>query len=223
MKKNNIQKISYMVNHMIKNLRKGYELDEQRMLSSLQVIRSYFISVNDKKTSNRTYAIVRALRWGDYGTDEVMAQLMAIKRIADRNREKIKEMETKEAEARINYHRISQRHKKNKDVSTGISKFDVIKAPTQGGLHYCVIYEINKNGTAVCYPFTTSSERDLRILGNKSWKVKDCGLDMFNGSRLSSHATIVNLSDAGYFKYSHLSKHTEIDRAILYFNNQQVG
>lgn len=223
MKRINIQKITYMVNHMIKNIRKGYELDEKRMLSSLQVIRSYFISVNDKKTSNRTYAIERTLRWGKYGTDKVLGHLMAIKKVADKNLEKVKEMETKEAESRINYHRISQRHKKNKEASAGISKFDIIKAPTQGGVHYCVIYEIYENGTAVCYPFTTSSEHDLRILGNKSWKINDCGLDMFNGSRLSSHATVVNINDAGYFKISHLSKHTEIDRAILYFNDQQVG
>lgn len=208
---------------MIKNIRKGYMLDEQRMLKSLQVIRSYFISVNDKKASNRTYAIEKALRWGDYGTDKVMAQLKAIKKVADKNLEKVKEMETKEAASLINYHRISQKRKKDKKTCADISKFDIVKVPTQGGVHYCVIYEVYENGTAVCYPLTTSSEHDLRILGNKSWKIKDCGLDMFNGSRLSSHATIVNLSDAGYFKYSHLSKHTEIDRAILYFNNQQVG
>lgn len=53
-----------------------------------------------------------------------------------------------------------------------IHMYDVVKAPTEGGLHYCIVGDITED-RCMCYPMTTTSKRSLQVLGRKFYSIKD--------------------------------------------------
>ena len=72
-----------------------------------------------------------------------------------------------------------------------IHMYDVVKAPTEGGMHYCIVGDIIDD-RCLCYPMTTTSKRSLQVLGRKFYPIKD----PFN-------STDVFLTDAcTYLQYS---------------------
>ena len=53
-----------------------------------------------------------------------------------------------------------------------IHLYDVVKAPTEGGLHYCIVGDITDD-RCLCFPMTTTSKRSLEVLGRQFYIIKD--------------------------------------------------
>lgn len=219
---NQIKSISYDVKKMMKNIKRGDTYDVSRGLEKLNYAYEYFEKNEFKNTSIIIQKLISVLRRSSFSNMEgVSCLLKKIDKNIDRIIEKYKIMEIRHAESLIDYHASLSFRKKNGYIFEEVEKFDVIYAPTQGGVHMCVVGDILENGMALCYPFTSASERDLKMLGNRSWKIMECSMEALNGNLLSSSATLVDIKKAGYFKKCHLTYHEEIERALSYFLNEE--
>ena len=82
-----------------------------------------------------------------------------------------------------------------KDCPSALNVYDVVKVPTEGGMHYSIISEINDE-FVTCFPMTTASRKDLGLIGTRSVSLSDCGDDSYKVIRLTATATKVALKDA---------------------------
>ena len=82
-----------------------------------------------------------------------------------------------------------------KDTVRWIVRDKDVKSPTEGGMHYSIISEINDE-FVTCFPMTTASRKDLGLIGTRSVSLSDCGDDSYKGIRLTATATKVALKDA---------------------------
>lgn len=62
--------------------------------------------------------------------------------------------------------------------TSDIYKYDVVMAPTEGGLHYCLVGDI-VDDRMYCYPMTTTTKQTLKIIGRKHASM----LDPIEGNR----------------------------------------
>ena len=62
--------------------------------------------------------------------------------------------------------------------TSDIHMYDVVMAPTEGGLHYSLVGDI-VDDRMYCYPMTTTSKQNLKIIGRKHASM----LDPIEGSR----------------------------------------
>lgn len=80
----------------------------------------------------------------------------------------LNELQSMKVKARIHEVRkeLAERNysKERKSKTDKIYLYDVVMAPTQGGLHYCLVGDI-KGDNYYCYPMTTASSRALNVLG----------------------------------------------------------
>lgn len=220
---NIISKISYTINMMVKEIKKGGPIDIDKRLGDLQIVYDYFEQIECFGVVKHINSLMKVVAKLDPNMEEMLRYLLKVKKQIDEIKEKTKMMEIKKAEALIKYHDSLSRKRRRGCKAEKIAKYDIIFTPTQGGGHLSVVYEIYENGMALCFPFTTASEFDLRKLGNKSWTLMDCDIKGFNGNRLSSSATLVNIKDAGFFKRDHLAQHQEIDLAVSYFQSEDIA
>ena len=85
------------------------------------------------------------------------------------------------------------RHKKKLSADAPVSHsailpFDVVKVPTQGGMHLSIVWEVNDQ-YVVCFPMTTATRKDLSLFGVKSVSLSGCGDEKYEGVRLTESAT----------------------------------
>lgn len=71
-----------------------------------------------------------------------------------------------------------------------LNVYDVVKVPTQGGMHYSIISEVNDD-YVTCFPMTTASKYNLDLIGTKSVSLSGCGDSSYKGIRLTASATRV--------------------------------
>ena len=212
-----LKKIAYTVNKLIKDIRKNNYIDYDRNIIIFEKAYFYFTALNNIKAAKIAVTIKKLLKRKELVKDDLLCNLLRIRKFTNKNIEKTKIMDIRRVESLIDYHEMINKKKKSGLKAEAIEKYDTIYAPTQGGGHLCVVYDIMENGMALCYPFTTASEEDLKILGNKTWDFKECSVDGFKLMRLSSCCTLIDINDAGYFKKNHIYQHDEIDQAVNYF------
>lgn len=88
--------------------------------------------------------------------EEIQHQLLYVK-------EKKQVMNRRETAARSYfYHTMSTSNLEHYDVAV----YDIVKVPTQGGLHQSVVTKIGKNHIE-CWPITTASPEELMLIGCK--------------------------------------------------------
>ena len=149
--------------------------------------------------------------------DYILDTLFTIIKKVERISEKEKVMTLREIEQYKDFVKNITRKIREKVQGERIERYDVVYVPTQGGFHYSVVYDVLDNDTAVCYPITTASCRDIRMLGNKWHTLQDCGCPEFNGCKLTSAAAYVDLGRASYSKKGHISNYSEIETALTNF------
>ncbi|GEM_PF-4065735 len=79
--------------------------------------------------------------------------------------------------------------------SEALKKYDVVKVPTQGGLHYSIVAEVNED-FVTCYPTTSANRHQLERVGCKSLSLSPSGDESFNGIRLTSSAVKIPIESA---------------------------
>ena len=212
-------RISYLLNtKIIKNIKKGIKMYTPKdMKKDLKEIRSFLKERGLYKEAELTYHVNTLLGKIDVYKEAALELLFPIKEIIERISEKEKVMALREIEQNQVF--IKNVAKKIRDNVLGekIEKYDVVYIPTQGGFHYSIVYDVLDNETAVCYPITTASYHDLRLMGNKWHTLQNCGCSQFNGLNLTSAVAYVDLIRASYSKKTHITNYSEIDKAVSHF------
>lgn len=108
--------------------------------------------------------------------------------------EKRRIMETRENTSRVKF--FNRNSKKSPCAKLeALKKYDVVKVPTQGGLHYSIVAEVNED-FVTCYPTTSANRHQLEKVGCKSLSLSPSGDKSFNGIRLTSSAVKIPIESA---------------------------
>lgn len=212
-------RINYLLNKkLVKNIKKGLgKYSVHDMKTDLKEIRAFLKDRGFYKEANLIYEIVGRIARLDVYKEYVLDKLEIINEIVCKIQEKEKVMNIRELlEYRDHVSYVSRMARKKQD-GEAIEKYDVLYIPTQGGFHYSVVYDLLDNGMALCYPITTSSGRDLKMLGNSWYTLRNCGCSEYNGQNLSSAVAYVDLKRASYCKQTHISNYIEIEMAVANF------
>lgn len=220
-KSENTQRIKYLIdNKIIKNIKKDlvkYSVKDMKI--DLQEVRWFLTERGFHDEARLTIRVMNILDYLDICKEEILDDLLIISDAVHKVEEKEKEMNRRAITSRIQFQgKVSKLIKEKKECDT-IKKYDVVIIPTQGGLHHSIVYDIVCDDNVLCYPITTSSTRSLRILGNRSHVIQNCGCPEYDGNVLSSAATYISIQKASLSKIGHIKNHEEIDNAILGFYN----
>lgn len=212
-------RISYLLNiKLVKNIKKGLKkYTSNDMKNDLKEIRSYLKERGLYEEAELTYRVQNRLASLDVYKDFILDTLYTIIKKVERISEKEKVMALREIVQYKDFVKNVTRKISDKVQGEQIEKYDVVYVPTQGGFHYSVVHDVLDNGTAVCYPITTASGHDIRMLGNKWHILRDCGCPEFNGCKLTSAAALVDLGRASFSKKTHISNYSEIEMALTTF------
>lgn len=212
-------RISYLLNiKLVKNIKKGlekYTINDMKKV--LKEIRSYLKERGLYEEAELTYHVQGRLARLDVYKEYVLNTLFTIRTTIQRISEKERVMALREIVQYKDFVKNVMHKIRDKVQGEQIEKYDVVYVPTQGGFHYSVVYDILDNDTVICYPITTASGRDIRMLGNKWHTLQDCGCSKFNGCKLTSAAAYVDLGRASYSKIAHISNSSEIEMALTNF------
>ncbi len=217
--KKKTNRVDYLLNiKLIKNIKKGLKkYTSSDMKEDLKEIRSYLKERGFYEVAELTYSVQSKLARIDVCKDEVLDILESIGEAIKRIIEKEKVMTMREISQNMDFVRMVSQKKRDKEQGSSLERYDVVYVPTQGGFHYSIVYDILDNETAVCYPITTASGTNIRMLGNKWHTLHDCGCPEFNGYRLTSAAAYVDMERASYSKKGHISNFSEIEMAVSRF------
>jgi len=214
------QRVKYIVDiKIIKNIKKGMiKYSVKDMKRDLDEVWIFLKERGFHDEARLVNIIMYKLGHLDIYEEEVLNNLASISNVIHQVIEKEKTMNEREIESRYIFKKnVTQQMKGEKGRAT-LQKYDVVKIPTQGGFHCSVVYDVVREDMILCYPITTSSTRSLRMLGNRSHVIQDCGCPEYDGYRLSSAAAYVSKEKASYCKMGHIINHEEIDNAIQSFN-----
>lgn len=129
-------------------------------------------------------------------------------------KEKVQVMAIREAKARYGYFNRMNKITNKKD---NLVIYDVIKVPTQGGIHYSVVTNITDN-MVECFPITTAKKSQLAKIGCQYYKLQ-CKTPDGGSLYLTNSRTKLPLH-AAEKSYTHsYANPAEIDRALLKFAN----
>lgn len=157
--KTDLNKTLFMVKKMIKNADKNL-LDKDLTSKQLYAIISFATENNMKDVSKIARKCLSKISYDVYAKSLVndFTKLMSLLQL---KKEKLQVMAIREARARRSYFKnIGE----SNSVVQDLSVYDVIKVPTQGGMHYSVVTKVNKNSVE-CFPITTASEEQLTKIG----------------------------------------------------------
>ena len=153
----------------------------------------------------------KAIRGMEYVKSE---DLKKLKTLLQAKKEKVQVMAIREAKARYSYF---NRMKNTTNKKDNLLVYDVIKVPTQGGIHYSVVTSINDNFVE-CFPITTAKKSQLAKIGCQYYKLQ-CKTQDGGSLYLTNSRTKLPLH-AAEKSYTHsYDNPAEIDRALLKFAN----
>ncbi len=212
-------RIKYLLkNKIIKNIKNSaMKYSPSDMKEDLNEIHVFFKERGLYDSARIVNSIIAMINHIDFYKEAIMKELLEVEFSLDLILEKQKIMDLRETEKRRDHVEYVNRMARKKKEKETIEKYDIVHIPTQGGLHDSVVYDFLENGIIICYPITTASGRDLRLLGNRWYTLRNCGCPRYDGCQLSSAAAYVSLERASYCKKAHVSNHEEIDTAVASF------
>lgn len=220
-KQEETQRVKYLVDiKIIKNIKKGmnkYSVSDMR--TDLKEVRWFLTCRGFHDEARLVNKVMNKIGHLDTCEEEVLNALSLISNDVHQVEEKEKEMNKRSIYSRIKFREMVDKMVKEKKKGTTLQKYDVVKIPTQGGFHCSIVYDIICDDKVLCYPITTSSNRSLRMLGNRSHTLLNSGCPEYDGYRLTSAATYVSIQKASFTKIGHIKNHEEIDDAIRGFDN----
>lgn len=159
--------VLYQLQKLIKMLRKN-NLDKvyfsAKLKSMVEVCKEYEL----KKEKKILFQLIGLLYEKELRKQYMLKKLEKLTKSFGSIVEKKKVMQYREASARVTF------FSRTKQVlgSTILQYGDVVKVPTQGGFHYSVVTNIQKD-IVECYPLTTASNNDLKKIGVRSVAIDD--------------------------------------------------
>lgn len=158
--------VLYQLQKLIKMLRKG-NVDRTYFLAKLKGMVEFCKELELKEEKKTFSQLIGLLHETELRKQLIVKKMGKLTSKFGAMVEKERVMQRREASARATFF-------KNKQTATAsILQFgDVIKVPTQGGFHYSVVTNIQKD-MVECYPLTTASINDLNKLGVESIAIDD--------------------------------------------------
>ena len=159
--------VLYQLKQLVKMVRKG-EIDITYFSLKLKKILKYCKEMELKEEKKILFKLMGSLQEKTIRQQYIEKLLLNLTKSFSAIVEKEKVMLYREAKARVGFFKSKKR---NDDVSV-LQYGDIVKVPTQGGIHYSIVTGIAKD-MVECFPLTTSSANDLHKLGVRSIPVQD--------------------------------------------------
>ncbi len=206
-----LNKAIYMVKKMIKLVDKNL-LEKDQTCNQLSMITSY---AKEEQLSNTFKQAKDCLNKAICGIEYLRSEdLRKLLSSLQAKKEKVQVMAIREAKARYGYFNRINKTTNKKD---NLVVYDVIKVPTQGGIHYSVVTNISDN-IVECFPITTAKKSQLAKIGCRYYKLQ-CKTPDGGSLYLTNSRTKLPLYAAEKsYTYSYANP-AEIDRALLKFAN----
>ena len=201
----------YMVKKMIKQIEKN-TLEKELTSKQLSLVVAF---TRDENLSSAQKIAKECLNKAVYNVESLNTiELKRLMTLLQAKKEKVQVMAIREAKARYNYF---NRLKKTTNEKNNLLIYDVIKVPTQGGIHYSVVTNISDN-IVECFPITTAKKSQLAKIGCQYYKLQ-CKTSDGGSLYLTNSKTKLPLH-AAEKSYTHsYGNPAEIDKALLRFAN----
>lgn len=201
----------YMVKKMIKQIEKN-TLEKELTCKQLSLIVAF---TRDENLSSAQKIAKECLNKAVYNVESLNTiELKRLMTLLQAKKEKVQVMAIREAKARYSYF---NRLKKTTKEKNNLLIHDVIKVPTQGGIHYSVVTNISDN-IVECFPITTAKKSQLAKIGCQYYKLQ-CKTSDGGSLYLTNSKTKLPLH-AAEKSYTHsYGNPAEIDKALLKFAN----
>lgn len=203
---NDINKIAYE----IKKIRKQIVINDyepENLAKQLAVLKADLKAINGHKQATMTLGnIIDGLRRNgdEIPACELRQQINLVLKEAESMKMKKRISRTRQAIAVQRFQKA-----KREERCEEIRLYDIIKAPTEGGLHHCIV--VGTNGDKVsCLPMTTTTARSLLMLGRRFCTIND-PRNPKKHVYLTDAAYTVSMTDAKRF----FECHTEPDDDTL--------
>lgn len=209
--KTDLNKAMYMVKKMIKQIEKN-TLEKELTCKQLSLIVAF---TREENLSSAQKIAKDCLNKAVYNAESLnITELKRLMTILQAKKEKVQVMAIREAKARYSYF---NRLKKTTNEKNNLLIYDVIKVPTQGGIHYSVVTNISDN-IVECFPITTAKKSQLAKIGCQYYKLQ-CKTSDGGSLYLTNSKTKLPLH-AAEKSYTHsYGNPAEIDKALLKFAN----
>jgi hypothetical protein len=209
--KTDLNKAMYMVKKMIKQIEKN-TLEKEQTCKQLSLIVAF---TRDENLSSAQKIAKECLNKAVYNVDSLNTiELKRLMTLLQAKKEKLQVMAIREAKARYSYF---NRMNKTTNKKNNLLVYDVIKVPTQGGIHYSVVTNISDN-IVECFPITTAKKSQLAKIGCQYYKLQ-CKTSDGGSLYLTNSKTKLPLH-AAEKSYTHsYGNPAEIDKALLKFAN----
>lgn len=209
--KTDLNKAIYMVKKMIKQMDKNM-LEQELTCKQLSMIVAFAREENlhnvlkmAKHCLDKAICNIKSL---------IISELKKLMSLLQAKKEKVQVMAIREAKARYGYF---NRMNKTTNKKNNLLVYDVIKVPTQGGIHYSVVTNISDN-IVECFPITTAKKSQLAKIGCQYYKLQ-CKTSDGGSLYLTNSKTKLPLH-AAEKSYTHsYGNPAEIDKALLKFAN----
>ena len=209
--KTDLNKAMYMVKKMIKQIEKN-TLEKEQTCKQLSLIVAF---TREENLSSAQKIAKECLNKAVYNVESLNTiELKRLMTLLQAKKEKVQVMAIREAKARYSYF---NRLKKTTNEKNNLLIYDVIKVPTQGGIHYSVVTNISDN-IVECFPITTAKKSQLAKIGCQYYKLQ-CKTSDGGSLYLTNSKTKLPLH-AAEKSYTHsYGNPAEIDKALLKFAN----
>ena len=207
-----LNKTLFMVKKMIKNADKNM-LDKDLACKQLSMIVSFAKEEGMQSISKIAKKCLYKVLYEVYAKSLVddFKKLMSL---LQTKKEKTQVMALREARARHSYFKNIG---KSNNIVQDLSVYDIIKVPTQGGMHYSVVTKVNKNAVE-CFPITTATEEQLTKIGCQYVQLQHKnanGMPLF----LTSSKTKIPFNAAVRSYIRPYDNPLEIEQALIAFAN----
>lgn len=190
---------------------KAHDWGNPRLPNYLSTIMIFADENHLPKITTRVLRIVDGLCGADVSYGEIVEAMTGITKKLCKINEKRTIMSIRESHAQIKFAQTAK--KRVEKCADELKRFDVVKVPTMGGMHYSIVWDIDTS-YVICFPMTTASSSDLKFLGLQSVSLSGCGDERYDGIRLTTSATKVSIDDARGSFYDSVADNPKICKKV---------
>lgn len=157
--KTDLNQAIFMVKKMIKQINTN-AIDKDKSCQQLSAIVEFTTEANMSQALQMAQICLSKVQCNIY-PKSLLNSLYKLKSLLCVRKEKLRTMACREAKARANFFYEIKKIKDKHDLSL----YDVVRIPTQGGMHYSVITNIKRKQVVECYPITSTNQQRLSLVG----------------------------------------------------------
>lgn len=158
--KTDLNQAIFMVKKMIKQINNTNAIDKDKSCQQLSAIVEFAQQENMLQAAQTAQKCLIKFKYTTY-PKSLLTSLYKLNALLCARKKKIRMMAYREAKARASFFFGIKNIKDKHDLSL----YDVVRIPTQGGMHYSVITNIKRKQVVECYPITSSNQQRLSLVG----------------------------------------------------------